>query len=262
MWDWIRKAEELRNEGKAFALVTVIGAKGSTPQKVGAKMIVKADGTIFGTIGGGNLEQLGIEEAKKHLSEASSGQQQYPLCFRTGQCCGGAVELLTEVVGSEPQLYIFGAGHVAQAICSVLRGTPFRIHLIDERPEWLTEAKGLSHVTTHEGHWSNFLEKPTWNPRDTYIAIMTHDHNLDLEILEKILKNHTHSENNFIPRYIGLIGSETKWDRFQQRLKAHGINEHQLSRVTCPIGSGKFGKAPQEVAISFAFELMQKIYGK
>jgi xanthine dehydrogenase accessory factor len=255
-WNWISKLEELRKSGKPFASVTVTQCTGSTPREVGAKMLVLADGTFFGTIGGGHLERLAIEDALKGISEGASKSVRYPLGAKTGQCCGGIVELLFETLNTGPKLYLFGAGHVGQAVCKTLSGTPFTVHLIDERKAWI-ESPGVSpDAVTHLSEWEDFVEQAEWDSERTYVAIMTFRHDTDERILEDILRKKRKT------RYLGLIGSESKWERFKQRLTARDIGEEALSSVRCPIGLPVGGKAPQEVAISLAAELLQAHYGK
>ena len=150
MWDWLSKAQELTAAGEVFALVTVTSVKGSTPRGPGAKLIVRPDGRFDGTVGGGQLERLVLEDALRCLGEAQSSPRQYPLCFRTGQCCGGAVETFVEVMGLCPILHVFGAGHVGQSLCQTMMGTPFVVHVIDERPEWIQSRELPAAVHRHQ----------------------------------------------------------------------------------------------------------------
>lgn len=249
MWNWLSRAQELSDLGEVFALVTVTAIKGSTPRDPGAKLLVFPDGRFEGTIGGGQLEKLVLEDAQKHLAEAVSATGSYPLCFRTGQCCGGAVETFVEVMGLGPQLYIFGGGHVGQSLAQTMAGTPFAVHVIDPRREW-TEHPALPRgVHRHLLAPKAFIERAAWDRHRTYVAIMTHDHQLDLDVVRDVSERPA--------RFIGLIGSDTKWLRFQQRLRAYGVSPDQIARVHCPIGVGLFGKAPREVAISAAAQLLQ-----
>jgi xanthine dehydrogenase accessory factor len=163
------------------------------------------------------------------------------------------VELLMEVLHTGPKLYLFGAGHVGQALCRTLAGTPFEIHLIDERDEWLQAAALTGAVSPHPEGWETFLEQAHWGNRRTYVAIMTHRHDTDQQILEQVLHRPA--------AYIGLIGSQAKWARFRSRLLARGLAASALARVRCPIGIRLGGKAPQEIAISIAAEILGAYYG-
>lgn len=254
MWDWASKLAELTRSDRPVAIVTVVSAVGSTPAGVGAKMLVLAGGEIFGTIGGGHLEQLATADAIACLATGESKTFRYPLGAKAGQCCGGVVETLVETLGTGPRLYLFGAGHVGQSVCRVLAGTPFAVHVIDERGEWLG-ADGLpAAVRRHPEPWDAFVDAARWDAQNTYVAIMTHRHDLDQEIVAKAIERPA--------RYIGLIGSKTKWNRFRERLLARGVAEEKLARVKCPIGLDIGGKAPQEVAISIASELLKTLHGR
>lgn len=252
MWNWISKLEELRAKGLPAALVTVTQVAGSTPRETGAKLIALPNGDFYGTIGGGHLEELALQDARKCIDAGKAQVIKYPLGAKTGQCCGGTVELLFEPICSGPRLYLFGAGHVGQAVCRTLEGTPFQVHVIDERPEWIRELPASA--IRHEGEWDDFAPGAIWDAR-TYVAVMTHRHDLDQEIIEFVAR--------MPARYLGLIGSDSKWERFKQRMTQKGFSESELSRVKCPIGIDLGGgKSPQEVAVSLAAELLKIHYGE
>jgi xanthine dehydrogenase accessory factor len=254
MWNWVPLLEQLRKQGQSLALVTVTQCTGSTPRETGAKMIVLPDGKFHGTIGGGHLEELAIQDALKAISTNASSTIRYPLGAKTGQCCGGVVELLIEVMNSGPHLYLFGAGHVGQAVSRTFVGTPFSVHLIDEREEWVMSNQVPAEVIRHHAEWDDFTRDAIWDPEKTYVAVMTHRHDLDQDIIEFMVQKNI--------RYLGLIGSKSKWERFQQRLTQRGVTREALARVTCPIGLDVGGKAPQEIAISVAAELLKIHYAK
>jgi xanthine dehydrogenase accessory factor len=254
MWDWLRKLDELRAAATPSALVTVVRCAGSTPAAPGAKMVVLGDGAFFGTIGGGHLEQIAIGDARACLAAGESKMFRYPLGATAGQCCGGVVETFVEVLDAGPHLYLFGAGHVGQAVCRVLAGTPFVVHAIDERDEWLG-AEGLpGEVRRHAVAWDAFVAGAVWSAERTYVAIMTHRHDTDEAIVGDVVRRPA--------RYLGLIGSETKWRRFRERLEARGVPREALDRVKCPIGLDVGGKSPQEVAVSIAAELLSVHHGR
>ena len=251
-WNWVQELERCRLAGKPVTLVTVVGCTGSTPRNTGAKMIVFADGTFRGTIGGGHLEELAIRDAGEALAQNEARSIRYPLGAKTGQCCGGIVELLMEPLGNGPKLYLFGAGHVGQAVCRTLAGTPFEVHLIDEREAWLN-APGLPEDTIkHPEGWEDFLDRAPFDDEKTFVAIMTHRHDDDEAIVARVVRQPA--------AYLGLIGSGPKWERFRQRLSLRGTPRELLDRVKCPIGLDLGGKAPQEIAISLAAEVLGAYY--
>ncbi|MBI1860183.1 MAG: xanthine dehydrogenase accessory protein XdhC [Deltaproteobacteria bacterium] len=247
-WDWISAASEFKNLGRAFSVVTVCEVRGSGPRELGAKMIVLTDGTIRGTIGGGNLEHQAIQKAVELLKMGLSERIRYPLGAKVGQCCGGSVDLLFESISTSPSLYIFGAGHVGQAVCEVMHGTGFQLHLIDEREEFVSTPGLPSTVTVHSCEWDSFVSEAEWDARLTYAVVMTHRHDLDEAIVGDLMRRPA--------RYIGLIGSQAKWTRFQQRYESRGTTPAEMARVKCPIGLENYGKSPKAVAISLAAELL------
>ncbi len=251
-WSWLEKLLELKALGAPAVLVTVIDCKGSTPREAGAKMLVDREGNFFGTIGGGHLEELALKDASRILKDNVSRKITYPLGAKTGQCCGGQMELFFEVFNGGPQLYVFGGGHVGQAVCKTLAGTPFNVHLVDERPEWINASDLPTSVSRHESHPLDFISQALWTEDKIFAVVMTHSHSLDQDIIEALLKRPA--------AYIGLIGSDSKWKKFSQRFLARGFSPPELKRVTCPIGLIKGGKSPQEVAISLSCELLSLHY--
>ncbi|MBI3558233.1 MAG: xanthine dehydrogenase accessory protein XdhC [Deltaproteobacteria bacterium] len=254
MWNWISKLENLRQAGKPFAIVTVTQCTGSAPRDAGAKMLVLENGKFYGSIGGGHLEDIALKDAVQSIEGGKTRTIRYPLGAKTGQCCAGVVELLFEVVNTGPQLYVFGAGHVGRAVCRTFAGTPFGVHVIDERKEWIESELLPEEVVRHRCEWDDFIEEASWDSERTFVAVMTHRHDVDQAIIEAVIKRPA--------KYIGLIGSTSKWTRFQQRMTAKGIGDAGLARVHCPLGVDTGGKAPQEVAISLAAEALQVYYGR
>ena len=251
MWDWVSKLEELRRLNQLAVLVTVIKSTGSTPRKHGAKMIVLPDGTFFGTVGGGVPEYFALEDARKCLAEMHGATTNIPLQQR-GEfpACGGTMELYMELVNDNPTLYLFGAGHIGQSLCRVLDGTPFRIHLIDEREEWINASGLPDGVIRHGCHWSEFIEKANWCDKRTFVTVVTFNGGVDQQVLEEVLPHPA--------RFIGMIGSKSKWARIQTNLEGKG----DLSRVRCPVGHNNGGDSPQEIAISIASQLLATYYGR
>ncbi len=255
MWNWIEKLYELQNGTEPFALVTVTEVKGSTPRNCGSKMIVLPSGEIYGTIGGGRLEQIVIGQAKVCIEEKNTQKQSYHLAAYANQCCGGTMEVLIESLNNEADLIIFGAGHVGQAIADTMQGTPFKVHLVDERlgsHEKLLSKELPKSVLTYKENWKESVKQLTFNAQNTYVVILTHSHELDEEILAEII--------NLDCKYLGMIGSQNKWNRFRSRLLKRGISPEAIARVHCPIGINIGGKAPKEVAISLGSELLRIYY--
>jgi xanthine dehydrogenase accessory factor len=123
------------------------------------------------------------------------------------------------------------------------------VHLVDPRPDWLHSADLPSGLVKHGEPWEAFVAQAEWSER-VYVAILTHSHDLDRDLVRALVDRPC--------AHLGLIGSRTKWARFQSALRAHGLTQAQLDRVVCPIGLDLGdGKAPQEVAISIAAQLLR-----
>lgn len=254
MWNWIEKLDELGKQNKKFALVTIIKHDGSTPRESGSKMIVTDNGDFFGTVGGGAPEKKIIENAIDSINKSQNGIFKYSLTPKEGQQCGGQFEVFIEVMNGGPVLYIFGAGHVAQAVCQVLQETPFKVHLIDERMEWLEKASKIGGVTTHHKIWNESMDEIAWDDTNTYAVAMTHDHQHDFEIVEALTERPL--------RYLGMIASPKKAQTLKNNLIAKGVEKKCFEKLKCPIGLHKAGKSPKEIAISFAAELLAIHYGQ
>ncbi len=249
MWNWIDKLKKFKEENQPFVMVTIVSSKGSTPRNPGTRMLIKSELQSWGTIGGGKLELLVLSEAQKCLQTGDSKLVSYRLCEKTGQCCGGAVEVFMEVFNVQPNLYIFGAGHVGQSLAQVLEGTDLNVNLIDERKQWIESESLPESVNSHACSWADFVGKIKWNKENSCILIATPSHETDFEILNYMLgKPHL---------YLGMIGSRSKWVKFQQKLINKGFELEQLQKVRCPVGLDIGGNSPREIAISIAAELLK-----
>lgn len=251
-WRWFEAVNELQQSGEPLVLVTVLSTAGSTPRDAATKMVVSA-ADQWDTIGGGNLEYQAIERARELLvqGQARTEVERIELGASRGQCCGGATQLLFEVLISARQpLAVFGAGHVAQRLLPMLAPLELQLSWIDPRPDWLAEAPAGVRVEC--------LERPVEAiadlPENAWLLILTHNHQLDFELVQAALKRPDLG-------YIGLIGSDTKAKRFRQRLAHRGWGEADIGRVICPVGLAEVpGKRPAEVAVSIAGQLIQHLH--
>ncbi|HEX4112167.1 MAG TPA: xanthine dehydrogenase accessory protein XdhC [Stellaceae bacterium] len=252
MSNWLQALSTLAETGSEAVLVTVVEVRGSTPRDAGAKMVVTRD-RIYDTVGGGHLELKAIELSRAMLRQLPVPQapaiHRFPLGPSLGQCCGGEATLLLEpILPPAFHIALFGAGHVGKALVKLLGDIPCRVTWIDPRDTIFPE-------TMPNNVSANISEDPEAEietlPAGAFVLVMTHSHPLDQRILETALKR-----DDF--RYIGLIGSATKRARFLSRLKARGLGETELARLTCPIGiEGAGGKHPAEIAIAVAAQLLQ-----
>ncbi|NLP57593.1 xanthine dehydrogenase accessory protein XdhC [Lutibacter sp. B1] len=253
MNNWIELLLNFKNKNESVALVTVTKVLGSAPCKVASKMIVTQQKEIFGTIGGGKLEFKVIDEAVIAINEHKIKEFSYTLGPEFEQCCGGKVELIIEPMNQFPELYVFGAGHIGVELCNILKDTPFNITLLDTRKNWQTTFDVDKTITYSDIDFDLYKQYIHWGP-NCYIAIMTHDHKLDYEITALALHSKT--------KYIGLIGSKTKKNKFNNMLKKELNFKPGISPVHCPIGLDLGGNTPKEIAISIASELLKVYYEK
>ncbi|WP_372746749.1 xanthine dehydrogenase accessory protein XdhC [Lutibacter sp.] len=253
MNNWIDFLYDFKIKKQPIALVTVTKVLGSAPCKVASKMIVTKHKEIFGTIGGGKLEFQVIDEAIIALKENKIKEFAYTLGPEFEQCCGGKVELIIEPMNQSPELYIFGAGHIGVEICDILKNTPFNITLLDVRKNWKETISLDKSITFSNVDFDLYKQTINWGP-NCYVVILTHDHKLDFEITALALHQQT--------KYIGLIGSKTKKNKFNNMLRNELNFEPGISPVHCPIGLDLGGNTPKEIAISIAAELLKVYYEK
>lgn len=252
---WIERLSELRSAGKPCAMVVVADVRGSVPREAGARMLV-ADGDIaWGTIGGGNLERQAIERCRELLRAgvARSESVVYPLSEKVGQCCGGQVTLFYEAFPwRRRSVVVFGAGHVGQALGGLAPWLAADVRLVDARDE--DEIRPALPPPGERPFELVCVDAPEAEvaglPAGAAVLVMTHSHALDLEIVAAALGRTDLA-------YLGLIGSERKWERFRKRLSARGFGPEALARVRCPIGLGQSSKEPAAIAISAAAEVLE-----
>lgn len=247
---WTQIVSQLHTQNKRYVTVTVLGVRGSAPRDSGTKMVVTAE-RCYHSIGGGQLEFMAIQQARKLLDDAAHEQhlEHYPLGPKLGQCCGGSTVVLFEKF--QPlcaEVMLFGAGHVGQALCNILAELPVRLSWVDNRQEQFPEIINVDRI--HTICSDTPVSQVATMPPDSYYLIMTHDHQLDFALCCELLKRDD-------ARYIGLIGSKTKWARFERRLTQAGFSTEQINRIQCPVGlTAVPGKRPMEVAVSIAGALI------
>ncbi|EAT12216.1 xanthine dehydrogenase accessory protein XdhC [Bermanella marisrubri] len=249
---WHQAISECEQLGEAYVIATVIGTAGSIPRDIGSKMVITQQG-CFDTLGGGHLEFKVIEHAQTMLkgTNALNEVQHFPLGAKLGQCCGGSVSILFEFFPVQAmQLTVFGAGHVANALMNILGGLPGKVHWVDSRAECFHADNAVAgniemHVLEHP---QDFVADM---PSNSQVLILTHNHQLDYELLELCLKRDDLA-------FIGCIGSQTKANRFNLRLKNKGFGEAQRNAWQCPVGDLNIpGKLPMQVAVSIASQIIK-----
>ncbi len=241
---WLSCLSATAKSGHPAVLITLAAVRGSAPREAGAKMVVTA-AAAHGTIGGGRLELDCIAEARLMLAGGDSPSlKTFPLGPALGQCCGGSVSVLFERVAQPGwRVAVFGAGHVGRAVVALLAGLACEVSWIDSRAGVFDDAPDGVRC----GGGDPVVAAATLRP-GSHAVVMTHDHQLDFEIVATLLARGDLAS-------VGLIGSQTKRARFASRLRARGLDP---ARLICPIGvPGVGGKLAAEIAISVVAQLLQ-----
>jgi xanthine dehydrogenase accessory factor len=230
------------------ALATVVRTTGSTPQRAGARLLLRPDDSLVGTVGGGALEHAVIEALREARRTGESQLLERDLGYDLGMCCGGRMEIFIEPIEAAPRLWLFGAGHVAQPTAALARTVGFEVTVVDER-ETLNSPDRFPDCQRELREPTALLAESALGDRD-WVLIVTHDHRLDEEILERAVQRR--------PRFIGLLGSQRKTFRLLQRIsvKLGGPDALGLDRVYAPVGLEIGALGPAEIAVSIVAELV------
>jgi xanthine dehydrogenase accessory factor len=243
--------------GEAAALVTIVSTRGSTPQRVGAKMLVFADGRLVGTIGGGCYENDAFWKAREAIADRKPRLLHYELsddfAQETGLICGGQMDVYIEPIEPSPELYVIGAGHVGFHLARLAHEVGFRVTVVDDREKFANAER----FPTAEQIVVDDI--PSWIgrapiPPHAYSVIVTRGHTNDLEALRALAPREL--------RYLGLIGSRAKVARIFDALRSDKMAEEHLARVHAPIGLDIGAVTPQEIAVSILAELIAVKHGK
>jgi len=248
---------EALERGEAAALVTIVATTGSTPQRVGAKMLVFGDGRLVGTIGGGCYENDAFWKARESLRTRKPQLVRYELsddfAQETGLICGGQMEVYIEPIEPSPELYVVGAGHVGFHLARLAHEVGFRVHVVDDREKFANRDRfpfAADVVVDDIPAWIGRTELPSHG----YAVVVTRGHTNDLEALRALSSREL--------RYLGLIGSRAKVARIFDALVADGVPPGMLSRIHAPIGLDIGAVTPQEIAVSILAELIAVKHGK
>jgi xanthine dehydrogenase accessory factor len=244
----------LKTEGTAFVFVVLAESVGSTPQDSGAKMLVTEAGLYSGTIGGGKVEAKAIEFATGMLQAKASSPSYFNWALKgdVGMTCGGSVKLYFEPhlaggSGAEWPIWIFGAGHVVQALMPVLAPLDCQLTVCDPRVDWLDRlprARNIRYI--HSEQPADFVPQM---PDSAFLLCLTKGHTHDRPVLQRAL-----TEKN-LP-YIGVIGSAAKAAVLRRELIAAGLPEELTRKFHCPIGLSFGTNQTHEIALSIAAQLL------
>ena len=251
----LNKAARLIESGKSIALCTVVEKRGSGPRDVGAKMIVSADGTTYGTIGGGNVERALIEECLKAIKEHKSRKVTFNLSksqkegtVGTGMICGGELTMLIDVIEPAHRLVIIGAGHVALPLAKLASTVGFKVVIVDDERKLANKERFPMAETIIAGDFTKILSEFELNPND-FVVIAHGEPEHDYAALKAVIERKT--------AYVGLLGSRTKKEVLSERLRSEGVKEACVKALHTPSGLDIGAQTPEEIGISILAEIIQ-----
>jgi len=242
---------KLRQEGRRGAVATIVNVRGSIPSFETAKMLVRDDGSIAGTIGGGCVEAE-IWQAAREVMESekprslSFNLNQNPK-YDTGLVCGGTLDIFVEPILPQALLYIFGAGHVSVNLYRVARGADFDVTVIDDREAFASRQRfpDAKEVIAEDFEQALSRITPTEN---SYIVIVTRGHRDDMRVLRWAVQTRA--------RYVGMIGSKRKTITIFRELVKEGLAPELFDRVHAPVGLDIGAITPEEIAVAITAELI------
>ena len=240
---------EMALRGEAGAVATVIRTDRSAPRHEGSKLVLRADGSIVGSVGGGALEARVIEAARGAIADGRCRRLHFDL--RGGlSVCGGEVEVFVEPLAAVASCWLFGAGHVGRALARLGRELPFAFTVVDDRPEFLADLAPARAVTAAPAEIAAHLQ-PTSR---TLVVCATRGHELDAAYLAALFA--LEREAGIEVAWVGVIGSRTKAEHLRARFAAEPLTAQRWERVVTPVGLAIGAETPAELALSILAELL------
>src|SRR5213082_762933 len=250
LMDLFEEIVKMRRAGRRAALATIVHTNGSIPSYESSRMLVREDGSIAGTIGGGCVEAEVWAAAKEVMQNEAPRKMVFNLnneaSYDNGLICGGTLEVFVEPILPQPMLYLFGGGHVSMAVAKAASAAGFGIGVVDDREAFANKER---FPMAHEIHTSyeDAFEKIRPNA-SSYVVIVTRGHKEDMRVLAWAVRTEA--------RYVGMIGSKRKVLSVYQALEIEGYRAEEFGRVYAPMGLEVGALSPEEIAISVVAELV------
>ncbi|HEY7099519.1 MAG TPA: XdhC/CoxI family protein [Terriglobales bacterium] len=242
---------KLRKEGRRGAVATIVSVRGSIPSFKTAKMLVRDDGSILGTIGGGCVEAEVWQAAREVMETEKPRTLTFNLNqdpkYDTGLVCGGTLDIFLEPILPPASLYLFGAGHVALNVCRTASNAGFDVTVIDDRETYASRER---FPDAHQVIAEDF-ERATASltvTESSYIVIVTRGHRDDMRVLRWAVQTPA--------RYIGMIGSKRKTITIFRELTKEGLSPNLFKRVHAPVGLDIGAVTPEEIGVAITAELI------
>jgi xanthine dehydrogenase accessory factor len=241
----------LRNLGQKCALATIVGVRGSIPSFQTAKLLVREDGSMAGTIGGGCVEAEVWNAAREVIQTEKPRNMSFSLgqdaAYDNGLICGGQLEVFVECITPQPAALIFGGGHISKSLAKVLDLAGFRVSVIDNREAYANRERFPEAADVYAEEYEDVYPKLSVN-ESTYIVIVTRGHRDDMRVLRWAVDTRA--------RYIAMIGSKRKTIGVIKELEKEGIPRAAFDRVYAPMGLEIGAVSPEEIAISVGAEMI------
>jgi xanthine dehydrogenase accessory factor len=248
--DLFEEIVKMRRAGHRGALATIVHTNGSIPSYESSRMLVREDGSISGTIGGGCVEAEVWAAAKDVMQKESPRKMVFNLnneaSYDNGLICGGTLEVFVEPILPQPVVYLFGGGHVSMAVAKAAHAAGFGIAVVDDRESFANKDRFPMAQDLHTSYEDAF-EKIHPNAA-SYLVIVTRGHKEDMRVLAWAVRTDA--------RYIGMIGSKRKVLSVYKALEEDGYKPEEFERVYAPMGLEIGALSPEEIAISIVAELI------
>jgi len=249
--DIFAEISRLRKEGRKAALATIIQVQGSIPSYESSKILIRDDGSIVGTVGGGCVEAEVWSVAQDVMREEKPRRLHFNLNanpeYDNGLICGGSLDIFVEPILATPTLYLLGGGHVSLYVSKIASVAGFDVVVIDDRAAFASRERFPDAMETHAGPWEELFPKLKVS-ECSYLVLVTRGHKGDLTCLRWALTTPA--------RYIGMIGSKRKFIEISKVLESEGVPAEKLERVYSPVGLDIGALTPEEIAVAIVAELI------
>jgi xanthine dehydrogenase accessory factor len=241
----------LRSLGQKCALATIVQVKGSIPAFQTAKLLVREDGSLVGTIGGGCVEAEVWNAAREVIATEKPRNMSFSLgqdaAYDNGLICGGQLEVFVECITPQPVALVFGGGHISKSLSKVLDLAGFKVSIIDNREAYANHERFPEATGVYAEEYEDVFPKLEVND-STYLVIVTRGHRDDMRVLRWAVGTRA--------RYIAMIGSKRKTISVIKELEKEGISRSAFERVFAPMGLEIGAVSPEEIAVSVTAEMI------
>lgn len=249
--DIYEEVVRLRRLGQKCALATIVQVNGSIPSYPSAKMLVREDGSIVGTIGGGCVEAEVWNAAREVMESEKPRNLGFNLgqdaAYDNGLICGGQLNIFVEPVIPQPRLLLFGAGHISKGICHMATLAGFAVSVIDNREMYANQERFPEAVEVFSSEYEETFPKLVVNGT-TYIVIVTRGHRDDMRVLRWAVDQPA--------RYIAMVGSRRKVIGVVKEFEKEGVPRAAFERIFAPMGFEIGAITPEEIAVSVVAEMI------